>query len=319
MNTMFGITYIIYQKQIKVNAGDFMKSEINILIAFILNLMFSVFEFIGGSITGSVAIVSDAVHDLGDAASIGISFYLERKSKKKPDESHSFGYARYSVIGGLITTIILLCGSVAIITNAVEKLFDPNKISYDGMIVFAVIGTAVNLIAAFVTRGGDTVNQKAVNLHMLEDVLGWVVVLIGAFIIKFTHLTAIDPLMSIVISLFILINAVRNLKDISDILLDKTPDCVSVGETVECIMSIDGIADVHHIHIRSIDGISTVATMHIVTNENPCKIKEKVRESLKAKGISHVTIETEKEDEPCSEKDCGIAVHPAEKCSHHHH
>ncbi len=296
-----------------------MKSERNILIAFILNLMFSIFEFIGGSITGSVAIVSDAVHDLGDAASIGISFYLERKSKKKPDETHSFGYARYSVIGGLITTVILLCGSVAIITNAVEKLFDPNKISYDGMITFAVIGTVVNLIAAFVTRGGDTVNQKAVNLHMLEDVLGWVVVLIGAIIIKFTHFSAIDPLISIGISLFILINAVRNLKEISDILLDKTPDCVSVGETVKCIMNIDGITDVHHIHIRSIDGINTVATMHVVTNGNPCDIKEKVRKALKEKGISHVTIETEKEDEPCNDKDCGIAVYTADNHSHHHH
>ena len=296
-----------------------MKSERNILIAFILNLMFSVFEFIGGSITGSVAIISDAVHDLGDAASIGISYYLEKKSKKKPDESHSFGYARYSVIGGLITTVILLCGSVAIITNAIEKLFDPNKISCNGMLVFAVIGTAVNFVAAFVTRGGDTVNQKAVNLHMLEDVLGWVVVLIGAVIIKFTHFTAIDPLMSIGISLFILINAIRNLKKISDILLDKTPDCVSVNETVECIMNIEGITDVHHIHIRSIDGINTVATMHIVTNGNQCEIKETVRESLKEKGISHVTIETEKEDEPCNEKHCGIAVQTTETHSHHHH
>lgn len=179
-----------------------MKTERNILIAFILNLAFSIFEFVGGIITGSVAIMSDAVHDIGDAASIGVSYFLEKKGEK------------YSLIGAFITTFTLLIGSVVTICNAVSRLIDPAKINYDGMIVFAIVGVCVNLCAAFVTREGDSLNQKAVNLHMLEDVLGWIVVLVGAVVMRFTDFALLDPIMSIGVSLFILINALRNLKEI---------------------------------------------------------------------------------------------------------
>ena len=179
-----------------------MKTERNILIAFILNLAFSIFEFVGGIITGSVAIMSDAVHDLGDAASIGVSYFLEKKGEK------------YSLIGAFITTLTLLIGSIVTICNAVSRLIDPAKINYDGMIVFAIVGVCVNLCAAFVTREGESLNQKAVNLHMLEDVLGWIVVLVGAVVMRFTDFALLDPMMSIGVSVFILINALRNLKEI---------------------------------------------------------------------------------------------------------
>ena len=179
-----------------------MKTERNILIAFILNLAFSIFEFIGGIITGSVAIMSDAVHDIGDAASIGVSYFLEKKGEK------------YSIIGAFITTFTLLAGSIVTICNAIGRLMEPAKINYDGMIVFAVVGVCVNLCAAFVTREGDSLNQKAVNLHMLEDVLGWIVVLIGAIVMRFTDFALLDPIMSIGVSAFILINAIRNLIEI---------------------------------------------------------------------------------------------------------
>ena len=179
-----------------------MKTERNILIAFILNLAFSIFEFVGGIITGSVAIMSDAVHDIGDAASIGVSYFLEKKGEK------------YSLIGAFITTLTLLLGSIVTICNAISRLMDPAKIHYDGMIVFAIVGVGVNLCAAFVTREGDSLNQKAVNLHMLEDVLGWIVVLVGAIVMRFTDFVLLDPIMSIGVSAFILINAIRNLIEI---------------------------------------------------------------------------------------------------------
>ena len=99
-----------------------MKTERNILIAFLLNLFFSIFEFVGGIFTGSVAIVSDAVHDIGDAASIGIAYFLEKKSKKQPDSNYTYGYTRYSVIGSVITTLILLVGSVGVIYNAINVI-----------------------------------------------------------------------------------------------------------------------------------------------------------------------------------------------------
>ena len=158
-----------------------MKTEKNIFIAFILNLAFSVFEFIGGAISGSVAIMSDAIHDLGDATSIGISYFLEKKSKKKPDDNYTYGYIRYSVIGSIITTAILIVGSIFVILESIKRIINPIQIDYSKMILLAIVGVVVNFIAAYVTKEGDSLNQKSVNLHMLEDVLGWVVVLVRSF------------------------------------------------------------------------------------------------------------------------------------------
>lgn len=292
------------------------KTEKNILIAFLLNLLFSAVEFMGGIITGSVAILSDSIHDLGDALSIGFSFFLEKKSKKEPDEKYTYGYLRYSVLGSVITTVILLFGSLAVIYNAVLRIISPAEINYNGMIVFAIIGATVNFIAAYFTKEGDSLNQKAVNLHMLEDVLGWVVVLVGAVIMRFTDISLIDPLMSIGVALFILINAVKNLKEVLDIFLEKTPDGVDINELKEHLTEIDGVLDVHHIHLRSIDGYNNYITLHVVTKGDGHKIKHKIREELSEHGISHATIELEDEHEHCHEKECHIEHHGS---GHHHH
>lgn len=296
-----------------------MKSEKNIFIAFILNLAFSVFEFIGGIFTGSVAIVSDAIHDFGDAAGIGISYFLEKKSKKQPDEKHTYGYARYSVIGSLITTFILLFGSVTVIYNAINRLINPTEINYNGMIIFAVVGVCVNFCAAYFTRDGDSLNQKAVNLHMLEDVLGWAVVLIGAIIMRFTDWSFIDPVMSVGVSLFIFINAVRNLKEAIDLFLEKTPHGIDIKEIAEHISEIDGVIGVHHIHIWSMDGQSNYATMHVVTNSDSHKIKETIREELLEHGINHATLELETEDERCHDEKCSVEYKISSGHHHHHH
>ena len=296
-----------------------MKHERNIFIAFILNLLFSVFEFFGGIFTGSVAIVSDAVHDVGDAASIGISYFLEKKSKNPPDEKHTYGYSRYSALGGFITTLILLLGSVVMIFNAIRRIINPAGINYNGMIVFAVIGVCVNFFAAFFTREGNSFNQKAVNLHMLEDVLGWVVVLVGAVAMRFTHFTLIDPIMSVGVSLFILINAIKNLKEISDLFLEKTPSGIEPKELREHIGKINGVIDVYHIHIRSLDRQNIIATMHIVTDNEPPKIKNAVREELNKHGINHITIEIETSEELCEKKLCHVEISADSAHGHHHH
>ncbi|MBQ4516078.1 MAG: cation transporter [Clostridia bacterium] len=297
-----------------------MKTEKNILIAFILNFAFSVFEFIGGIYTGSVAIISDAIHDIGDALSIGLSFFLEKKSKKQPDENYTYGYARYSVLGSIITTLILLVGSVMVIYNAIGRIISPTEIKYDGMIVFAIVGVCVNFCAAFFTRDGDSLNQKAVNLHMLEDVLGWAIVLIGALVMKFTDFVLLDPVMSICVAVFILINAIKNLKEIIDIFLERTPDDIDINEIKEHIKSIEGVIDVHHIHIWSMDGQNNYATMHIVTNADSHEIKDKIRNELIEHGICHSTLELEAEGEHCHERICKVEV-KANKghCHHHHH
>ena len=295
-----------------------MRTQRNILIAFILNFGFSIFEFIGGIFTGSVAIISDSVHDLGDAVSIGFSYFLERKSQKQPDKKYTYGYLRFSVLGGIITTFILLFGSVAVIYNAILRIINPVDINYSGMIIFAIIGAVVNFGAAYFTREGDSINQKAVNLHMLEDMLGWVVVLIGAIVMKFTDFALIDPIMSIAVAVFIFINAVKNIKQVLDLFLEKTPDGIDINEITKHIEKIDGVLEVHHIHIRSIDGLNNYATMHIVTNGNPHEIKENVREELEEHGIAHATLELETPDEHCHHRECHIH-HEAHSQHHHHH
>ena len=290
----------------------------NILIAFILNLAFSVFEIIGGFVTGSVAIISDAVHDMGDALSIGVSYFLERKSKKQPDETYTYGYIRYSVMGSLITTIVLMVGSAIVIYNAVIRILNPVKIDYKGMIVFAVIGAIVNFIAAYFTKDGDSLNQKAVNLHMLEDVLGWIVVLIGAIIMNFTDISYIDPVMSICVALFIFKGAFVNLKKTESMFLEKIPDNVSISGVKELLLNIEDVIDVHHIHIWSIDGFNNYATMHIVTRGESSLVKKLIREKLKEFHIIHVTLELEDENEECHYEDCHYEHHNSE-CHHHHH
>ena len=294
-----------------------MKTEKSILIAFVLNLAFSVFEFIGGIFTGSVAIVSDAIHDIGDAASIGASFFLEKKSKRQPDKTYTYGYARYSVLGSLLTTLILLVGSLLVIYHAVLRIIDPVEIRYDAMIVFAIFGVAVNLAAALFTRHGHSLNQKAVNLHMLEDVLGWIVVLVGAVVMRFTDLYIIDPLMSLGVAIFILIHAIRNLKEILSLFLERIPESVDVDEIKAHVLQIDGVKDVHHIHAWSMDGQNHYATMHVVICGESHTVKEQVREELREHGIGHVTIETEAEGEHCHEMECTVESHSS--CGHHHH
>ncbi len=277
------------------------KTEKNILIAFLLNICFSILELFGGILTNSVAIISDAIHDAGDALSIGISYFLERKSNKKHDYHYTFGYKRYSIIGAFITTVILLVGAIFVIYNSILRFFNPAKLNYDGMIIIAIVGVIINFIAAYVTKEGDSLNQHAVNLHMLEDVLGWIVVLVGSIVIKFTNFTYIDSIMSICISIFLIVESLKNLKQILNLVLEKVPEGISVKEVEEEVKKISGVKDVHHIHIWSLDGEKNYATMHIVSDKN---VKEKVRKSLEKFNIYNVTIETEKTTDECHHKEC---------------
>ena len=292
-----------------------MKIERNILIAFLLNLGFSVFEFFGGIFTGSVAILSDAVHDLGDALGIGVSWFLEHKSRRQADSTYTYGYARFSVLGSVFTCGILLLGSVGVIVSAVGRLMNPVPIHYDGMIVFAVVGVAVNLTAAFVTREGESLNQKAVNLHMLEDVLTWVVVLIGAVVMRFTDWTILDPLVSIGVAVYIFVHAIGHLKAAVDIFLEKVPDGYAVEEIQTRVEQIDGIENAHHIHIRSIDGYTHAASLHVVSERTDTVAA--VTAVLNEMGIPHVTVQVERE--ACPQTVCELVEEREHRHGGHHH
>lgn len=293
-----------------------MKSQKNILIAFLLNLFFSLFELIGGVFTKSVAIISDSIHDIGDACSIGVSFFLEKKSKKQPDSKYTYGYSRYSVIGSVITVLILLVGSCIVIYNAILRIINPVDINYNGMIIFAIVGVLVNSIAAFVTQKGDSLNQKAVSLHMIEDVLGWIVVLIGAVVIKFTNFVIIDPILSICVAVYVIAHAFSHLKEALDLFLEKTPSDINIEEIKHHLLEINAVEDVHHIHIWSMDGTSNYATMHVVSDSPTYELKHAIKEELREHGINHVTIEFEEKGETCDSVECKVN-HSCE-CGHHH-
>ena len=230
-----------------------------------------------------------------------------------------YGYTRYSVIGSVITTLILLVGSVLVVYNAILRIINPTPINYNGMIIFAIVGAAVNFLAAFFTREGDSLNQKAVNLHMLEDVLGWIVVLVGAVIMRFTDIAIIDPLMSIGVAIFIFVNAFKNLKEAVDLFLEKTPHGIEIDEICEHLMHIEGVEDVHHIHVWSMDGHNNYATLHVVAEGDAHHIKEAVREELAEHGIAHATLELEAPGEHCHEKNCNPKAPEGGHGHHHHH
>lgn len=294
-----------------------MKTEKNILIAFVLNIAFSIFEFLGGLFTNSISILSDSLHDLGDGISIGISYFMEKKSKKHADNKYTYGYIRYSVLGGVITTTILLVGSILVIIGAIKRIVTPVEVNYSGMIILAIIGVILNFTAAYVTKEGDSINQKAVNLHMLEDVLGWVVVLIGAIVMNFTDIRIIDSIMSIGVAIFILINSLKNLKKVLDLFLEKTPEDIDIEELKEHLLKINGIDDIHHIHVWSIDGYNNYATMHIVSKSKDINnIKKQIREELDKHNICHTILEIE--DEVCDDIECHVHLKNVEHNSHHH-
>ena len=295
-----------------------MKTDKNILVAFLLNLGFSIFEVLGGILTNSVAIISDALHDFIDAFSIGLSYFLEKKSKKKPDYKYTYGYIRYSVLGALLTTTFLLVGSIIVTISAVGRLIHPVEIKYNGMIIISVIGIIVNFIAAMQTREGDSLNQKSVNLHMLEDVLGWVIVFIGSILMKFTDITYIDSIMSIIIAIYILIHAIKNLKSVLDLFLVKTPKNINIDELKKELLKVKNVSDIHHIHIWSMDGVNNYATIHAVVNTLDFeKVKKDLKEELEEHGIVHSTIEIEAKDSKCDEKNC--KVKNIKSTTHHHH
>ncbi len=293
------------------------KTSRNIFIAFFLNLSFSLYEFIGGSLTGSTAIMSDAIHDFGDALSIGIAFFLEKYSQKHPNSHYTYGYLRYSVVGGFLTTFILLLGSSFMIFNAIFRLIHPVTINYDGMLILAVIGVVINSIATYFTHTGSSLNQKAVNLHMLEDVLGWVVVLIGAIIMKFTNINYLDPILSLLVALFILKNAFMNFHAILNVFLEKSPANISPESITQLLLSIPEVQNVHHIHLWSMDGEHNYATLHVVTVRPSAQLKTHIKHTLAEHHITHTTIEFESPNEHCHDDHCEIT--PLGQTAHIHH
>ncbi|MBK7173015.1 MAG: cation transporter [Bacteroidales bacterium] len=289
---------------------DHHSSEKNLKTALWLNALFAVIEVVGGIMTNSIAVLSDALHDAGDTIAIGIAWYFQRVSRKKRDLNYSFGYRRFSVLGALINSLVLLSGSCIILVQAIPRIFAPQEVEETGMLLLAIMGIIVNGIAMFKVKKGQSRNEQVISLHLLEDVLGWVAVLLVSILLHFVHLPILDPILSVAVTLFILYRLFGSLRKTFRILLQGTPSSSQGKEISEKLMkNIPEITGIHDLHVWSMDGSYHVASLHIeVTTEMNLSdtetLKNKVREELMNLSIEHATLEIELKGQDCRLQSC---------------
>jgi len=279
-------------------------SASNIKIAFFLNLSFTVIELAGGYLTNSVAIVSDALHDLGDSFSLGLAWFLEKYSNKKRTDYFSYGYKRFSLLGAFLNAVILLIGSLFILMEAVPRILKPEQSYAEGMLALAVLGIAVNGFAVWKTAKGKSMNEKVISLHLLEDVLGWIAVFVVSIIMMFSGLNILDPILSLLITLYILWGVVKNLKETLLLFLQAAPKHLDISTVEKELRNHKQVIDIHDTHIWSLDGEHNIFSTHLIIGKTSGKkdienIKCDIKEILKNMGISHSTLEIEFEDENC--------------------
>jgi cobalt-zinc-cadmium efflux system protein len=281
----------------------------NIKVAFFLNFGFTIFEIVGGLFTNSIAILSDAIHDLGDSLSLALAWYFQKFSKRSRNNSFSYGYKRFSLLGAIINSIVLVTGSVFVLSAAIPRLFAPAETKVEGMFFMAIIGVIVNGAAVFRLKKGSSINERVVSLHLLEDVLGWMAVLVGSVIMYFFDLPIIDPLLSLGIACYILFNVYKNIKQSLQILLQGVPELVDLQEITDLILTNNKISNVHDLHVWSMDGELNILTVHLVlrnelTAADIINLKSEIRQELKEHNIQHSTIEFEWADEHCGLEEC---------------
>jgi cobalt-zinc-cadmium efflux system protein len=273
--------------------------------AFLLNLSFTLLEVVGGVLTNSVAIVSDALHDLGDSISLGLAWYLQRVSARSSDVRYSYGYRRFSLLGALINAIILIAGSLFVLSEAIPRLTDPQPFEAAGMIVFALFGVGVNGFAAYRLRGSGSANVQVVGLHLLEDVLGWIAVLIVGMVSLFADLPILDPILSILITGYMLVKVVGRLRHSVRVFLQAVPEGVDMGAIEQRLLAIPGVKSTHHTHIWSLDGEHHVFTTHLVVDdaaskEEVMRIRQDSQQAIHDLHVEHFTIAVEYESEECA-------------------
>jgi cobalt-zinc-cadmium efflux system protein len=275
-------------------------------MAFLVNAAFTLVEAVGGWWTHSIAVLSDALHDLGDCLVLGLAWYLLKVARRGRDERYSYGYGRFRMLGGWLSAWILIFGAVLMAVNAVPRLFHPELPNTEGMMAIAVFGLLMNGFAAWKLHDGHTLNERGAYLHLLEDVLGWAAVLVGAVVIRYTGWAAVDPVLSIAISLYIAWNAIGTLRQGTGILMQAGADGVDANTIRSTLLALPRVIDVHDQHAWSLDGAYTVLTVHLVVDTQDLgtltEVKTHARNALHALGIEHATIETERPGEDCELK-----------------
>ena len=272
-----------------------MKAKYTVWVAFFLNLSYAIVEFIAGGIFGSSAVLADSVHDLGDAIAIGLSAFLETISNREEDSRYTLGYKRFSLLGALVTAVILMTGSVLVILENLTKLFHPKPVNDEGILWLGIIAVSINLLASLVVRKGKTKNESILSLHFLEDTLGWIAVILMAIILRFTDWYILDPLLSLVISFFILSKAIPRFWSTLKIFLDAVPEGVDIKQVKSDLEQLDHVASINQLNLWTMDGLEKNAIVHVCLKEieqmEVCK--ESIRTLLKNYGFQNITIEVD--------------------------
>ena len=270
-----------------------MKTKHTVWLAFFLNLSYAIVEFIAGGVFGSSAVLADSVHDMGDAIAIGVSAFLETISNREEDSHYTLGYKRFSLLGALVTAVILMTGSVLVILGNITKLFHPQPVNDEGILWLGIIAVSINVLASLVVRKGKTKNESILSLHFLEDTLGWVAVILMAIVLRFTDWYILDPLLSLVISIFILSKAIPRFWSTLKIFLDAVPEGVDIKQVKSDLEQLDHVASINQLNLWSMDGLEKNAIVHVCLKEieqmELCK--ESIRSKLKDCGFQNITIE----------------------------
>ena len=231
-----------------------------------------------------------------------MAWYFEKYSKKGPDEFFSFGYARFSLLGALINSMVLIIGSILVLSQSIPRIFQPESVNAEGMLVFAILGIVINGLAVIRLRKGTSLNEKVVSWHLLEDVLGWIAVLIVSILLMFINLPILDPILSIIITLYVLFNVIKNIKAVMHVFLQGVPRNYSIGEIEEQLLKIPGVLSSYHTHIWSLEGEKNQLTTHIIvedqiSREDIISMKNEIQEVVRQNGIEHVTIQVDYQGE----------------------
>ena len=296
-----------------------MSSKTSIWLAFFLNLSYAIVEFVAGGIFGSSAVLADSVHDLGDAIAIGISALLETISHREEDRQYTLGYKRFSLLGAMLTAVILMIGSVLVILENVTKIVHPQPVNEEGVLWLGIIAVAINVLASLVVRKGKTKNESILSLHFLEDTLGWLAVILMAIILKFTDWYILDPLLSLVISIFILTKAIPRFWSALKIFLDAVPEGVDIKKVKNDLEQLDNVASVNQLNLWTMDGLEKNAIIHVCLKriEDMEASKTAIRHYLKDIGFHNITIEVDSDQasHACHKRD----IHAIESQSGHDH
>ncbi len=276
----------------------------NIAIAFLLNFSFTIIELVGGLLTNSVAILSDALHDLGDSISLALAWYFQKVSGHSPNARYSYGYKRFALLGALINATVLLLGSVFVIYASVMRILQPQYVKVEGMFLLAILGVIINGVAVWRTHKSSGINERIVSLHLLEDVMGWIAVLIASVVMMFVEVPILDPILSIGISVFVLYNVVRNLIATFNVILQGVPSDIKLTALQQKIEQLEAVIAVHDLHVWSLDSQYNIASLHAVispemTLDQMAQLKQEIKLLMLAEQIEHTTVEFETEQEEC--------------------